>query len=114
MMLYSNWLRLSIGTRHAIAAAFKIIKKNPTHVVDNYVQHDGYPIGDIESALTVSAMQEFTGSKSVVAEELFQAVVDKILMPHAQVEPATPAITIAPIVAPIPEVAPKKPKAKKK
>ncbi len=59
--LYSHWLALPISTRHALAQAFNIKKKNPTHVVDNEVRDDGYVIGDIESALTMEAMEKYIG-----------------------------------------------------
>ncbi len=62
--LYSHWLALPIQTRHALAAAFGIKKKNPTHVVDDMVKDDGYVIGDIESALSMEAMTEYVGFAS--------------------------------------------------
>ncbi len=77
ILLYSRWLNLPISTRQAIAQAFNIHKKNPTHVVDNLVRDDGYVIGDVESALTAVAMEAFVGAKFEDANALLDAVVAK-------------------------------------
>ncbi len=77
MILYSRWLNLPIATRQAIALAFGINKKNPTHVVDNHVRDDGYVIGDIESALTVERMQAYLDNKSIDEHVLFETLVAK-------------------------------------
>ena len=77
MLLYGSWLQLPINTRHALAHAFKINKKNPTHVVDNMVRDDGYPIGDVERALNMEAMQEYVGTASTSEELVWAAVVAK-------------------------------------
>ncbi len=77
ILLYSNWLALPINTRHVLAQAFHIVKKNPTHVVDNLVRDDGYPIGDVERALSLDAMKEYAGTDSNSIELLWAAVVAK-------------------------------------
>ncbi len=77
IFLYSHWLRLPIATRHALARAFNIQKKNPTHVVDDVVRDDGYVLGDIESALTATAMSAYTGLPYSDAEQLWNDVVAK-------------------------------------
>ncbi len=77
IFLYSHWLRLPIATRHALAHVFNINKKNPTHVIDNVVRDDGYVIGDIESALTATAMSAYTGLPYENAEQLWNDVVAK-------------------------------------
>lgn len=76
-LLYSQWLQLPIGTRHTIAYAFKINKKNPTHVIDNEVRDDGYPIGDVERALTMDAMREYVGTASNSIDLVWSALVAK-------------------------------------
>ncbi len=76
-MLYSRWLQLPVQTRHALAQAFHITKKNPTHVVDNVVRDDGYPIGDVERALSIPAMQEYVQTASNSEELLWESVVAK-------------------------------------
>ncbi len=77
IFLYSHWLKLPIATRHALARQFNIIKKNPTHVVDDQVREDGYVLGDIESALTVPAMSAYTGLPFENAEMLWNDVIAK-------------------------------------
>ncbi len=115
-LLYSQWLQLPISTRHAIAQAFHINKKNPTHVVDNQVRDDGYPIGDVETALTMSAMQEYAGTASTSIDLVWAAVVAKAegrevtisqtVVPEAVVVPETivetsPSFTTKKITKPI-------------
>jgi len=116
ILLYSRWLALPIGTRHAIALAFGIKKKNPTHVIDNYVREDGYVIGDIETALTATAMENFVGGKFSDANTLFDAVIAKVaggepLMIETIVEKVKEEKTPEPIVEEKPvakKVTPKK------
>lgn len=75
--MYGNWLRLSVSTRHTLAHAFGIKKTNPTHVVDNVVKDDGYPISDVENKLSVEAMQKYTGSMETAEDALWRLTVDK-------------------------------------
>ncbi len=58
--LYSHWRELSLPTRAVIAKAFGIGKRFPTHVRDNVVIEDGYDIKEIETALNILAIQEYT------------------------------------------------------
>lgn len=51
MFLYSKWLSLPLPTRIAIAKELGIAKVGSTHVVDNRVESDGYPMRDVEAAL---------------------------------------------------------------
>ncbi len=97
-LLYSQWLQLPISTRHVIAQAFKINKKNPTHVVDNQVKDDGYPIGDVERALSIEGMKEYANTDSNSIELLWQAVVAK-----AEGRPMIVSQTVAPSAVVTPE-----------
>ncbi len=97
-LLYSQWLQLPISTRHAIANALKINKKNPTHVVDNYVRDDGYPIGDVETALTMEAMKAYAGTDANSIELVWEAVVAK-----AEGREVVVSQTVVPEAAVIPE-----------
>lgn len=109
--LYGNWLRLPISTRHAIAQAFHIHKKNPTHVVNNYVQDDGYPVGDVESALSVDAIQKFVGSDETNADVLWEMCMAKVENRPAVISEIQVTPTPTPVIVPPVEViltAPKK------
>ena len=78
MLLYGNWLRLSLPTRQKIAQEFNITKKGPTHVVDNMVKDDGYSIHDVESALSVESMQKFLNTDEGDIEILWGRLLDRI------------------------------------
>lgn len=78
MFLYSHWLELPLATRASIAEQFHFIKNGPTHVQDNRVISDGYSIKDVESALTLEALQEFTGAPSTHLQTLWDLLVAKI------------------------------------
>lgn len=49
--LYSKWVGLQLPTRHAIARLLNIPKTGPTHVQDNRIVADGYPLEAVEAAL---------------------------------------------------------------
>ncbi len=72
------WSSLPIVTRIKLADAFGIKKTGPTHVSDNHVQSDGYRIADVETALSVEALQEFTNSRSPDQSELWALTLQKI------------------------------------
>lgn len=78
MFLYSHWCALSITTRHKLASEFGIIKKGSTEVFDNQIKHDGYVIKDIESALTLDAIQKYLGTTETDLQILWGWLVDKI------------------------------------
>lgn len=61
-MLYAQWLKLPINTRHEMARIFKIPKTGSTEVSNNEVVKDGYNIHDIESAITIESLQYYLGS----------------------------------------------------
>ncbi len=104
IFLYSHWLRLPIATRHTLAREFKIIKKNPTHVIDDQVRDDGYVIGDIESALTATAMSAYTGLPFTDAEQLWNDVIAKAEGRTVAVEEPVAAIKKVVVAPPLTEV----------
>lgn len=111
MILYSRWLKLPIATRQTIALAFGIPKKNSTHVVDNSVRDDGYLVGDIDTALTVEALQKYlnrTESDPAVLWDLLLAKTEgRDLSPEIPVVPETKAEL--PVAAPVEEAPTPKP-----
>ncbi len=78
MFLYSSWRNLPISTRIQIAEALGIKKVGPTHVRDNYVESDGYVIGDVEAALNVDKLQAYLGTDERDLATLFKMLVDKV------------------------------------
>jgi hypothetical protein len=91
MILYSQWLALPIHTRIKIADQFGILKKGSTHVVNNEVQSDGYLIKEVESALSIEALQAYTGTTIKDHAGLFDLLVAKIegrleVLPPAEAE----------------------------
>ncbi len=101
--LYSKWLALPIQTRHALAHAFNIKKKNPTHVIDDVVKDDGYVIGDIETALSADAIAAYLGFNSNI--DAWDALIAKVEGRVLPVDDSPAVIDPAFIKA---EVAPKK------
>jgi hypothetical protein len=77
MFLYSHWRSIPLSTRIVIATAFGIAKIGPTHVSNNVVESDGYKIDDVERALNVDKLQEYTGSESTDMQVLFDLMVAK-------------------------------------
>ncbi len=77
MFLYSHWRNLSLSTRIVIANALGIAKIGPTHVSNNVIESDGYKIDDVERALNVDKLQEYTGSDSTDMQVLFDLTVVK-------------------------------------
>ncbi len=78
MFLYSHWMGLSLPTRALIAHHFGIAKTGPTHVQDNVVISDGYRIIDVENALSIENIQNFTGSTSKDMQELWATLINKV------------------------------------
>lgn len=78
MILYSKWLALPLATRHKLAEQFNITKTGYTQVNSNVVTHDGYDVHDIESAMTVPAMQIYLDSDDDNVNLLFTLTVDKV------------------------------------
>ena len=76
--LYSHWLDLPLATRHKIAAAFGIKKLRSTHVVNDYVQDDGFDIKEIELTLNVENMQKYLETSQMDITVLWGQLVDKI------------------------------------
>lgn len=75
--LYSRWLQLPLPTRHAIAKILDIPKTGQTHVQDNRIVSDGYPIEEVERALESPRLQEILGTQSDNAEELWNLLIEK-------------------------------------
>ncbi len=100
MILYSRWCALTIATRNKLAEAFGIIKKGATLVDSNIIKHDGYVIEDIESAMTVKAMQDFLRVGNTDTEQLWQMTIDRI--EDREVEGALPVTPIAPSITVLP------------
>ncbi len=95
LFLYSEWLALSIHTRHKIAEVFGLQKKGPTEVVDNMIKHDGYLLKDIEETLSVEKIQSFLGTDTTDMKQLWAMLIDTIEGRAVQVT-----------VEPIPELEP--------
>jgi hypothetical protein len=87
MILYSQWLSLPITTRHLIAEKFGILKKSPTHVVDNKIQSDGFLVQDVESALSVEALQKFLNVKCDNHIKLWNELVYRMEHPEEVIIP---------------------------
>lgn len=82
MMMYSTWRRTPLHVRHEIAYMFGIPKSGPTHVVDNQVQDDGYKVEEIESKITVPALEEvLKPTEKYSLEELFDMLVAHLTSP---------------------------------
>ncbi len=75
MVPYSNWLKLSLSARNAVAHALGISKSGPIEVNSNQVVKDGYQLHDVENGLTVEKMQEYLGVKEKDPMILFDMVV---------------------------------------
>ena len=78
MFLYSSWASLSLATRNKIAETFGIKKTGPTEVFANTIKSDGYAIKDIETVLTLSALQKYLGTTETDHTVLWNYLVDKI------------------------------------
>lgn len=108
VFLYSHWLKLSIATRHKIAAEFGIQKKGATEVANNEVVKDGYILGDIETALNIDAIQKYLGTEETNYAILWEYLVAKIegRTPTAQAAPviAETVVETSPAVKPVEEV----------
>ncbi len=77
MFLYSQWLKLSLPTRAAIATPFGIIKRGSTEVFDNRVIRDGYVIEEVEAALNIDAIQKYLGAEDTDMAVLWDKLVSK-------------------------------------
>lgn len=75
---YHKWLELPISTRIKIASDFNIIKKGATEVFNNQIKSDGYLIKDVETALSLSAIQAYLGTNETDIEILWGYLIDKI------------------------------------
>jgi hypothetical protein len=102
MLLYHQWLSLPLTTRNKIAAAFGIIKKDPTEVASNVVRYDGYRIIDIETALTLHSLQKYLGTTETDSHILWNYLIDKMEGKNI--------VIIDPVVLPPPEPEPIPPK----
>ena len=69
---------MPLVTRAMIAEKFGIKKTGPTHVVNNFIQSDGYALKDIEEKLTQYAMQDFLGTEEEGLPELWDMMIAKI------------------------------------
>ena len=67
----------SLATRYKLAEVFGFKKVHSTHVSNNEVVDDGFNIKDIEDALTVEKMQNYTSSTEADMNVLFGQTVDK-------------------------------------
>lgn len=77
MIMYSQWVSLSLATRNKLANIFGIIKKGSTEVASNVIKSDGYLVEDIEKALTQKAMQDYLDVGNTDIADLFKMVVSK-------------------------------------
>lgn len=84
-----EWLKLPWQQRIKLIEVFKIPQSSFTHVSAGEVVTDGHTNKDL-SAISISAMQEYVGSKSDNFVELFAATLKKI-DPPAPNEERTPA-----------------------
>jgi hypothetical protein len=78
MAFYYLWHGVSLNTRHAIAKVFNIPKRGSTEVVDNQIKSDGYVIAEIDSILTVDALQKYIGTQETDIVKLWNWMVDKV------------------------------------
>lgn len=78
MFFYSKWCALSLPTRIKIAEIFGIPKKGSTEVFNNTIKSDGYEIKDIESKLTMSALQILLATDMDDLSVLFDIMVQKV------------------------------------
>lgn len=78
IFLYSHWRALPISTRNKIATVFGIAKTGSIHVSNNHVVDDGYQIENVERALNIDALQQYTGSESSDFDELWQLMMQKL------------------------------------
>lgn len=88
IFLYGNWTRLPLPTRVLIANRFGIAKVASTHVADNVIVADGYKIGDVENALNLDALKNFTGMVSDDFNEQWSKMLDIVEerdVPHNEV-----------------------------
>ncbi len=90
---YSVWHALPLAARVKIATTFGVSKTGPTHVVNNRVESDGYRFEEIESAISVAALQNYTGSTETDFVTLWNLMADKLegrepaeLHPHTVVD----------------------------
>lgn len=84
--LYSRWTSLSLPDRHKLATLLDIPKTGPTHVQDDRIVADGYPIEAVESALhDTSRLQSLLETKSDDPTVIWDLLVGKI----TPVEPET-------------------------
>lgn len=75
--LYSKWLDLPLPTRQAIATLVGVAKIRPTHVIDNRVADDGFPIKEIEARLSTETMQDLLGTTESDHAVLFDMLIAK-------------------------------------
>lgn len=85
MIFYSQWLNLPINTRHKIASEFGVAKKLPTHVQDNVIVSDGYNVKDVESALSIGALQHYLNVDSEDINILWNELVFRIENPDVPI-----------------------------
>lgn len=78
IFLYSKWVSLTLGMRSQIATVFGIAKSGSTHVQDNVVVQDGYKVADVENALSLQALRNFTGLSSDDFPILWDAMITKV------------------------------------
>lgn len=77
MFLYSSWRSIPLSTRIIIANTFGVQKIGPTHVVNNYVESDGYRIEDIERALNIDAIQKYVATNETDMVKLMDMLIAK-------------------------------------
>lgn len=77
MFSYSLWRQTPINTRIEIARVFGIAKIGSTHVVNNVVESDGYKVEDVDRALNVESIQNYTNSKETDPNVLWELLVAK-------------------------------------
>lgn len=78
MISYSYWHALPLHTRVKICSIFGVAKIGPTHVVNDRIESDGYHFQDVEKAVTVEALQAYTGSTEKDFAVLWNLMADKI------------------------------------
>jgi hypothetical protein len=90
-------MQVPIATRHKLAEVFGFKKVRSTHVSNDIVVDDGFNIKDIEDALTVEKMQDYTFSTETDMGILFGLTVDKAEGKLPPVIEPTPEATPIPI-----------------
>jgi len=72
-----EWLKLPMEMRIKLRDVFKVPKSQGSWVENNEVRSDGHTHQDLQSAITVEAMQNYTGSKDTDFLTLFHLTLNQ-------------------------------------